>query len=84
MTRPEINLTLQLSVAELLTAYPQVIPVFLHRQMACVGCAMSTFDDLDEAARNYDIPGDQLLEEIRQAVYKQPPGEQNDPQPHLF
>lgn len=69
LTHPEIEITLQTTVADLLTAYPQAIPVFLRHHMACVGCSMSIFDTLDEATRNYEIPGDLFLEELRQAIH---------------
>jgi hybrid cluster-associated redox disulfide protein len=82
MPYPEIKLNLQTSVAELLQAFPQVIPVFISHRMACVGCSMASFDTLDEASSNYAIPGDQFLRELRQAIISQPRGEFHDPQPH--
>jgi hybrid cluster-associated redox disulfide protein len=67
MSKPFL-LHLNLSVAELLAGYPACIPLFLRKHMACVGCQMAPFDTLDEAARNYGLPAEDLLAELRAVV----------------
>jgi hybrid cluster-associated redox disulfide protein len=61
-------LNLQMSVSDLLSNYPQVIPVFIHHHMACVGCSMSAFETLHDAARIYGIKPDIFLDELHQAI----------------
>lgn len=61
-------LNLQMSVADLLNHYPQVIPVFLNHHMACVGCSMSSFETLHDAARIYGIEPQVFLVELQQAI----------------
>ncbi len=51
-------------VAEVLKAWPQTIPVFLRRKTACVGCVMSPFETLVDVSKNYQIPLDELLDEL--------------------
>jgi hybrid cluster-associated redox disulfide protein len=63
------TLDLQMSVYDLLNNWPQAIPVFIQHRMACVGCSMSSFETLGDAAKIYGIAPDVLLEEISQAIY---------------
>lgn len=66
---PEPDLDLDaLTVEELLRRRPEAARVFLRHRMACVGCAMSPFDRLPEAAASYRLPVDGFLEEIRRAL----------------
>jgi hybrid cluster-associated redox disulfide protein len=67
---PMTDLTLHpsLLISELLEACPQCIPVFLHHHMSCVGCSFSSFETLAEAARNYQLPLEQLLRELASAI----------------
>lgn len=58
----------ELSVAETLERFPQTIPVFLHRRMACVGCAVTAFETLADAATIYGIDLTQFLADLRQAA----------------
>ena len=45
----------ELTVTEVLSRWPETIPVFLKKHMLCVGCCMSAFDTLQEAACNYGL-----------------------------
>ncbi|MFP3940982.1 MAG: DUF1858 domain-containing protein [Thermoanaerobaculia bacterium] len=67
--RPEPEPDLDtLTVEELLRHRPEAARIFFRHRMACVGCAMSPFDRLPEAAASYRIPVDEFLEEIRSAL----------------
>jgi hybrid cluster-associated redox disulfide protein len=44
-----------MSVAELLDEHPEAVGTFLRHQMACVGCMMSDFDTLGDAACSYGL-----------------------------
>ncbi len=59
------------SVADLLNQWPAVIPLFLSRQMSCVGCSMAAFDSLLEVAANYRIPVEDLIRDLVQAIQPQ-------------
>lgn len=63
------TLNLKMSVSDLLNDYPQAIPVFLNHHMACVGCSMSSFETLHDAARIYGIEPQVFLDELHQAIY---------------
>ena len=49
------NLLSRLSVADLLNRYPQVISLFTHYRMACVGCEIAAFHTVGEAVAIYGI-----------------------------
>lgn len=65
-----IEITPETSVSDLVQLHPQVIPIFLRHQMACVGCNMSRFETLSEAARAYAIPEEQLLQDIKKCIFQ--------------
>jgi hybrid cluster-associated redox disulfide protein len=53
-----------LTVAQVIETWPATAVVFLDHEMACVGCAMSPFDTLAEAAGAYGCDLAALLEEL--------------------
>jgi len=57
-----------MSVAELLEQCPPSASVFNGYGMACVGCQLSAFETLAEAARVYDVDLGQLLGELRLVI----------------
>jgi hybrid cluster-associated redox disulfide protein len=57
----------QLTVAELLEHCPQVIPVFIHRQLGCVGCVMAPFDTIEDVATIYGLDTDRFLKDLKNA-----------------
>jgi len=58
----------ELTVAEILDRWPQTIPVFLGRRMACVGCVVAPFETLADVAAIYRLDLSRFLRELRQAV----------------
>jgi hybrid cluster-associated redox disulfide protein len=62
--RLEANLT----IAEVLSHWPQTIPIFFHHRMACVGCVMAPFETLTEVSLVYRLDLDGFLRELQQAI----------------
>jgi hybrid cluster-associated redox disulfide protein len=54
-------------VDEIMTKHPRTISVFLRHRMSCVGCLMGPFHTVRDAAEEYGIATDRLLEELRRA-----------------
>jgi len=52
-------------VDDLLTIYPQTAEVFVSRAMVCVGCTISSFHTLAEAAAVYHLNLEEFLAELR-------------------
>lgn len=58
------RITAETNLEELLTRYPQVVPVFLRRRMLCFGCDLARFESIGDACRIYGEPADGLLGEL--------------------
>ena len=63
------NLSLELTMAELLAYWPQTIPVLLRYHLHCIGCRMAAFDTLGEVIRNYDLGGQSFEADLRSAIH---------------
>lgn len=62
------RLTADLSVADLFKCFPETVPVFLRHRMACVGCALMSFESLAGAAAVYGLNLDSFLRELQQVI----------------
>jgi hybrid cluster-associated redox disulfide protein len=58
----------EMSVAEVCRRWPAAAAVLVRRGMACVGCDLSDFETLADAARTYHVPLAALLHELRAAA----------------
>ncbi len=65
---------LDLSVAEIMAQWPATVAVFINRHMHCVGCPISGFHTLAEAAAEHGLPLVELTDDILQAVHVTPKG----------
>ncbi|MEQ9257728.1 MAG: DUF1858 domain-containing protein [Roseovarius sp.] len=57
-----------LPLADLMTAWPQTIPVFVRHRMLCVGCVIGPFHTVADACAEYGLDEDTFLAELRQAA----------------
>mgnify|MGYP000181580641 CR=1 FL=1 len=57
-----------LTVSEVLTHWPQVIPLFLEHRMACVGCALAPFETLSEVLAIYGLSLHRFLQELQRTL----------------
>lgn len=55
-------------MADLMAAWPQVIPLLLERGMACVGCGMARFETLSDAAGVYELDLRGLLADLSRVI----------------
>jgi len=67
-TRNFPSLSPQIAMADLMAAWPQVIPTLLDRHMACVGCDMARFETLADAALIYGLDLHNLLADLTRAI----------------
>lgn len=67
-TRNFPSLSPQIAMADLMAAWPQVIPTLLDRHMACVGCDMARFETLADAALIYGLDLRNLLADLARAI----------------
>jgi hybrid cluster-associated redox disulfide protein len=57
-----------LIVGDVLTRWPQTLPVFVRHRMSCLGCGMSRFETISEAAAIYGLPPEGFVVELEQAI----------------
>lgn len=57
-----------LPLADLMTEWPQTIPVFVRHKMLCVGCLISPFHTVTDACAEYHLDEDRFLAELMRAV----------------
>lgn len=62
------RITTDTGMDELISRHPEVIPVLYRNGMLCVGCLLSSFHDISDAALEHDLDEQQLLREIREVV----------------
>jgi hybrid cluster-associated redox disulfide protein len=65
-----VEIQSETSVAELLQNHPELISLFIDHQMACVGCGMSKFETIGEAARMYHLDSAVFIQELLTTVNK--------------
>lgn len=57
-----------LTLADLMTQWPQTIRVFLKHGMLCVGCLVNPYHTISDACLEYDLDETALLEELKSAI----------------
>jgi hybrid cluster-associated redox disulfide protein len=61
-------LTPSLTIATLLTQWPETAVVLVSRRMACVGCEMNRFETILDAAAAYGASHHELIRDLRRAI----------------
>ncbi|MEM9579274.1 MAG: DUF1858 domain-containing protein [Pseudomonadota bacterium] len=57
-----------LPLAELMTHWPQTIPVFVRHKMLCVGCLVSPFHTVVDACAEYHLDEALFVDELMRAA----------------
>jgi len=57
-----------MTISEILDRWPEIIPIFLNRRMACVGCSLADFMTLEDALEIYHLNMESFIEEIENAI----------------
>lgn len=66
--RPASTITPDLTLAEIMERWPEITPVFMAYHMTCVGCYLSPFDTLEDAAAVFDLPLQLLLDNLNASI----------------
>ena len=68
MSTERDSIFLQMNISEILDRWPEIIPIFLNRRMACVGCSLADFLNLEDALDIYHLNMESFIEEIENAI----------------
>jgi hybrid cluster-associated redox disulfide protein len=66
------QISVELSVDEVIERWPATARVFIARRMHCVGCEVARFETVADACRIYGRSPDAMLVELRAAVCAAP------------
>ena len=67
MTHARID-DLDLPLSDLISQWPQTVPVFLHHNMLCVGCLIGPFHTIVDACAEYHVDVETFAAELRAAA----------------
>jgi len=62
-----------LTLADLITLWPQTVSVFLRHRMLCVGCLVNPFHTVTDACTEYRLNETVFLEELRSVIAETAP-----------
>ncbi|MBI1365475.1 MAG: DUF1858 domain-containing protein [Alphaproteobacteria bacterium] len=57
-------------VAEVMKQWPETVPVFIRRRMACPGCIFAPFMTVREAAKEYGLGADEFASDLGAVIDK--------------
>ncbi|MBU0668150.1 DUF1858 domain-containing protein [Patescibacteria group bacterium] len=57
-------------IADVITAYPQILPVFEEKGIHCVGCSFSSIESIQEGAAVHGLDPKKLCLELNKALKK--------------
>jgi len=60
--------TPQTPIDTIIKRWPETIPVFLAYGMNCVGCAMTSFETLEEVLKNYGVAIEPFIKALNQSI----------------
>ena len=61
-------ITKDMSIMEVVTNYPDTVPVFMQSGMGCIGCAAAHFENIEQGALAHGIDVDALMQALNEAV----------------
>lgn len=63
-----MKITKDMSIREAIELYPQVAPIFVQHGMGCLGCAIASFETIEEGALAHGIDVDALIADLNAAI----------------
>lgn len=64
------KVTKEMSITEVVSKYPELVPVFMEHGMGCLGCAAARFESIEQGARAHGIDVDNLINALNKALDK--------------
>ena len=66
-----MTITKEMSIREVVTNYPDTVPVFMQAGMRCIGCAAAHFENIEQGAMAHGIDIDELITALNDVVPQQ-------------
>ncbi|MCL6472288.1 MAG: DUF1858 domain-containing protein [Firmicutes bacterium] len=61
-------ITKDMTIAECVEQYPETVEVFLRHGLACFGCAVSQFENIEQGAALHGLDPNDLVAELNAVV----------------
>lgn len=68
-----MKITKDMSIREAVENYPQIAPIFIQHGMGCLGCAIASFETIEEGALAHGIDVDALIADLNAALEEEEP-----------
>jgi len=59
-----------MSFGEVISKHPETVDIFARHGMHCIGCAIASFETIEQGARAHGIDVKKLVEDLNRAVEK--------------
>ena len=63
-----MRITKTMGIQEVVTKYPESVPVFFRHGLGCIGCAAAQFETIEQGAMVHGINVDALIADLNEAV----------------
>ncbi len=63
-------ITKEMKIEEVLQKYPETMEVFMKYGFHCLGCAASSFENIEDGANVHGIDIDKFIEELNKIIKK--------------
>jgi hybrid cluster-associated redox disulfide protein len=71
MEKPIIKpITKRMTIAEIISKYPETIPILMKHGMPCMGCPIAMQETLEQGLAGHGIDIEKIIEELNNAVKK--------------
>jgi len=62
------TVTKSMSIGEVVQKHPETVPVFMKHGLHCLGCAIASFESIEQGAQAHGIDTDALVKGLNEAI----------------
>lgn len=66
----ENAITKEMSIGEVVQKHPETVPVFMQHGLHCLGCAIASFESIEQGAQAHGMDVEALVKGLNEAVSK--------------
>lgn len=71
ISKKQMKITKNSKLADVIQKHPEAIDVFQKHGLHCIGCAMSSFETIEQGAKAHNIKIDKLIQELNKRCRNQ-------------
>ena len=65
-----MKITKDMSLGKVISEHPETVDVFARHGLHCIGCAIASFETIEQGANAHGISPDKLVEDLNKALKK--------------